>query len=276
MFVMKPYRLTAAALVLFALTAPLVTAQSTSGPEWPQGASEPLETIGTGLLHIAEDQKTIWTSPLHWKGRNRLLAAAAVLGTTGALLAADPGEARYFRNTTSFDSFNRAFGSRITAYGTVATPVALLAAGMLRHDAKMRNTAMLAGEAAIDAEILTVALKNLTRRSSPGAIPAAGDFSNTWLQTTGLPTLRGNGSFPSGHTISAFAVATVVSRRYRNHRWVPYLAYGLAGAVGFSRVTTSAHFASDAFLGGALGYTIGWIKTGGRLRTPHRKAYAGS
>ena len=61
---------------------------------------------------------------------------------------------------------------------------------------------------------------------------------------------------PSGHTIAAFSIATVVARRYRKHRWVPFVAYGLAGVVGFSRMTLSAHFASDVFMGASLGYSI--------------------
>jgi len=68
--------------------------------------------------------------------------------------------------------------------------------------------------------------------------------------------IRGNGSFPSGHSIEAFAVATIIARRYRNHRWVPYAAYGLASVVGFSRLTLNVHFLSDVFMGGALGYSI--------------------
>jgi membrane-associated phospholipid phosphatase len=32
--------------------------------------------------------------------------------------------------------------------------------------------------------------------------------------------------------------------------------YGMASAISFSRVTSSAHFPSDVFLGAALGYTI--------------------
>jgi membrane-associated phospholipid phosphatase len=68
--------------------------------------------------------------------------------------------------------------------------------------------------------------------------------------------LRGHGSFPSGHTIAAFSIATVVARRYGNHRWVPYAAYGMAALVGFSRLSLSAHFLSDVFMGGALGYSI--------------------
>ena len=40
------------------------------------------------------------------------------------------------------------------------------------------------------------------------------------------------------------------------HRWVPYVAYGAAALVGFSRMTLSAHFPSDVFMGAALGYSI--------------------
>jgi membrane-associated phospholipid phosphatase len=69
--------------------------------------------------------------------------------------------------------------------------------------------------------------------------------------------LGGYGSFLSGHTIAAFSVATIMARRYgRKHRWVPIVAYGAAGLVGFSRLTLSAHFTSDVFMGGALGYAI--------------------
>jgi membrane-associated phospholipid phosphatase len=68
--------------------------------------------------------------------------------------------------------------------------------------------------------------------------------------------LRGDGSLPSGHTIAAFSIATIVARRYGNHRWVPYVSYGMAALVGFSRLTLSAHFVSDVFVGAALGYSV--------------------
>jgi membrane-associated phospholipid phosphatase len=49
----------------------------------------------------------------------------------------------------------------------------------------------------------------------------------------------------------------VISRTYgKEHRWVPYAAYGLAALVGASRLTLSSHFLSDVFMGGALGYSI--------------------
>jgi len=56
--------------------------------------------------------------------------------------------------------------------------------------------------------------------------------------------------------MGAMAVATVIARRYRSHRWVPFVAYGLAGAISFSRITRSDHFPADVFFGGAMGFVI--------------------
>jgi membrane-associated phospholipid phosphatase len=106
-----------------------------------------------------------------------------------------------------------------------------------------------------DTEILTVVMKNIDRRLRPHDIPPTGDFTHTWFKAQGQ-IIRGSGSFPSGHTITAFSVAAVFARRYRQHRWAPWVAYGLAGLVGFSRVTLQSHFPSDVFAGAALGYVI--------------------
>jgi len=48
----------------------------------------------------------------------------------------------------------------------------------------------------------------------------------------------------------------VFAHRYSRHRWVPCVAYGLAGAVGFSRITLQSHFTSDVFAGAVLGHSI--------------------
>jgi membrane-associated phospholipid phosphatase len=47
-----------------------------------------------------------------------------------------------------------------------------------------------------------------------------------------------------------------MAKRYGQHKWVPWVSYGLAGLISFSRVPDMAHFPSDVFLGAALGYTI--------------------
>jgi membrane-associated phospholipid phosphatase len=65
-----------------------------------------------------------------------------------------------------------------------------------------------------------------------------------------------DGGCYSIHAMGAMAVATVIARRHHNHLWVPFVAYGMAGAMCFSRITTSNHFPADVFFGGAMGYVI--------------------
>jgi len=59
-------------------------------------------------------------------------------------------------------------------------------------------------------------------------------------------------SFPSGHTTFAFATAAALSRE-APARWVPWVAFPVAGAVGWSRVRDDRHWASDALAGAILG-----------------------
>jgi membrane-associated phospholipid phosphatase len=207
------------------------------------------------LPNLISDQERIWTFPARLVQGQNWISTTAVLGTTAGLLALDPTEAAYFRRTSTFQSFNNIFTGNATVVGTIAAPVSLYAIGLIRKDSKMQRTALFAGEAVADAEILTTVLKDATKRVRPAGVPAGGNYWDSWFESSGS-LLRGNGSFPSGHTIAAFSVATVIARRYGNHRWVPYAAYGLAAVVGFSRLSLSAHFLSDVFMGGALGYSI--------------------
>jgi membrane-associated phospholipid phosphatase len=207
------------------------------------------------LPNLISDQQCIWTFPARLAQGQNWIPTTAVLGTTAGLLALDPTEAAYFHRSSTFQGFNNIFTGNATAVGTILAPVSLYVIGLVRKDSKMKRTALLAGEAVGDAEILTTVFKDATKRVRPAGIPAGGNFSDSWFESSGS-LLRGSGSFPSGHTIAAFSVATVVARRYGNHRWVPYAAYGMAALVGFSRLSLSAHFLSDVFVGGALGYSI--------------------
>ena len=203
--------------------------------------------------NIVSDQKGIWTFPARLAHGKHLIPVAAFLGVTAALLLADPHEAGYFHNSTTFHSFNNVVTSNTASYGIIAAPTLLFATGLIRKDSKAQHTALLAGEAVADSELVALVLKTTTARARPWSIPAKGNYADSWFET-GVPAT--SGSFPSGHTIAAFSVATVIATRYRNHRWVPFVAYGLAAAVGFSRLSLSAHFASDVFVGAALGYSI--------------------
>ena len=205
--------------------------------------------------NIAKDQKHIWTFPLRLGQGNNWAPALGVTAVTVGLVAADPYISPYFRNTTSFHRFNSIMTTNVSAVGSVIAPVGFYIAGMIRKDSYAKETALLAAEAIADAQILSLTMHTVDRRTRPRNLPPTSNYRDTWFKND-VSFIRGSGSFPSGHMLTAVAVATVISRRYPQHRWIPYVAYGLAGVIGFSRITSSDHFTSDVFFGAAAGYSI--------------------
>jgi membrane-associated phospholipid phosphatase len=206
--------------------------------------------------NLIEDQRAIWLAPLKLKERKYWLPTAAVLGiTAGLVVGADPPVAKSFRYDQAFHHFNNTFAGNRTSLAILVAPLSMYGAGLVGRDSKLKSTALLAGEAVADSEILTTVLKSIDRRTRPAGVHNSNGYGDTWFEDHS-GGWRGNGSFPSGHTIAAMSVATVIAQRYGNHKWVPYVAYGTAAVIGFSRLTLSAHFSSDVFMGGVLGYSI--------------------
>jgi membrane-associated phospholipid phosphatase len=209
-------------------------------------------SIPKDFLH---DQKSIWLFPTQLAKGHYWLPTLGVAGGTAGLIVADPHVMPYFRDhARNLDKLNDAFDSPITTGEVVAVPVSLLAAGYVRHDTYQVSTALLAGEAYADSAVVDLVTKAITRRKRPSDVAPTGSFSNTFF-SGGKSPFKGS-SFPSGHAAGVFSVATVVATRYKNHHWVPWLSYGFAAVISFSRVTTSSHFPSDVFLGSVFGYTI--------------------
>lgn len=69
------------------------------------------------------------------------------------------------------------------------------------------------------------------------------------------PNESNSKSFPSGHTTSAFTVATVVTNYYGKKWGIPL--YAFATLVGVSRIEKGQHWPSDVVAGAALGYISG-------------------
>jgi len=201
------------------------------------------------------DQKKIWLFPGQLAKGKHWMPTLVIVGGTAVLIATDKYTMPYFRNHQSnLDDVNDAFDAYITTAEVIAVPASLMVAGYIRHDNYQVDTAILCGEAYANSAVVDLAMKAVTRRKRPIDVPPGEPFNDTFF-SGGKSPFHGS-SFPSGHAAGVFSVATVVAERYRNHKWVPWLAYGFATAISFSRVTTAAHFPSDVFLGGALGYTI--------------------
>jgi undecaprenyl-diphosphatase len=94
---------------------------------------------------------------------------------------------------------------------------------------------------AVTSAVTNLALKPAFRRPRPGRRPPL------------IPPPR-SFSFPSGHSASAFAFATAVSRELPD---LAPLLVPLAGAVAYSRVRTGVHHPGDVLLGSAVGAAFG-------------------
>ena len=65
-------------------------------------------------------------------------------------------------------------------------------------------------------------------------------------------------SFPSGHTVTAFALFFGLALIVKN-KWLKSLFFVMAALVGYSRVYLSQHFAIDILVGSAIGIFAAWV-----------------
>jgi membrane-associated phospholipid phosphatase len=200
------------------------------------------------VANIFRDQRAIWTSPFHLQGSDSKWLAPLGLSTI-ALIATD-------RRTSgelveNGDNSNRLriskdvsrFGS---LYATGTLTGVLYLAGRATGNDHLRETGLLGAEALIDSEIVVNALKTASQRQRPSADHSSGEFFD------------GGSSFPSGHAINTWSLATVIAEEYGHRRpLVRVAAYATASAVSLSRYTGRKHFLSDVVVGSAIGYGIG-------------------
>ncbi len=118
---------------------------------------------------------------------------------------------------------------------TVLTVVTLgLVAGHALDDDVLHDASLLAGVGVVSSGIVTASLKVAVGRHRP-------------------TTPDDRKSMPSGHTTTAFAVATALSRSDPTWR---VAFYGTAALVGFSRVYTGRHYVADVLAGAVIGIAI--------------------
>jgi undecaprenyl-diphosphatase len=109
--------------------------------------------------------------------------------------------------------------------------------------------------------LIAVALADLAANSLTGVLKAATGIERPplrYLQPHALVPVPSGSSFPSGHTSTSFACATVLSF------FVPRAApafFLLALAIGFSRIYVGVHWPLDVLGGAVLGLAVGLAVT---------------
>ena len=194
--------------------------------------------------NILRDQKAIWTSPARVRGHDA--PWLFMLGmTAGGFLATDRATGDDMARHTGQLNASRSISYAGSIYGVSVAAGSFYLIGRATHNERARETGILAAEAIIDSVIVSTALKEITQRARP---LTGKDRSKFFV---------GGRSFPSGHSIEAWSVATVVANEYHDRLAVQIAAYGIAGAVSVSRFTGMRHYLSDVLVGSAMGYGIG-------------------
>jgi membrane-associated phospholipid phosphatase len=211
----------------------------------------------TGYLHpfrrmpkyILQDQKAIWTSPVH-TAKSDAKWWAIFGAATGALIATDKYTERQFPNTQDQVRLGNYTSNLGTAYTLIPISAAVYLLGTAKHDERFRETGLLSFETLIDTTLIETLLKSATDRARPLEGNGNGEF---------LDGAHGvlNSSFPSGHSISTFGIASVFAHEYKRVWWVKLLAYSYAGTVVGARLAARKHFPSDVVAGGAMGWFTG-------------------
>src|SRR5665647_330995 len=192
--------------------------------------------------------------PTQWKVKDWLrvgiIAAAtmAVMPFDQAIVNSTQGNQRY--NNSVFIVGGRVYGEWY-AIGGLAGVFGIY--GLIAKDNRSKKISIELIQAGIYAELITHVLKNTIGRARP--YNNEGAFSYHPFSFFDVDY----NSMPSGHTTSAMALSTVMSR-HADKMVFKILAYAPAAFTMFSRIYQNKHFLSDEILACGIGYFVGnWV-----------------
>jgi PAP2 superfamily protein len=140
------------------------------------------------------------------------------------------------------------FGDPI--YGTILSGV-LYGSGLIIGDDYTRQTGQMLAEAMLFNGLISTGAKMMFNRSRPFTNEGSYELEFFEFESDFEET-----SLPSGHTSTAFTVATVLSQRIDNI-YASIALYSMASLTALQRVYVDKHWFSDTILGAALGTVVG-------------------
>jgi membrane-associated phospholipid phosphatase len=195
--------------------------------------------------------------------RDAVLAGGFVLGT----IAIRPFDKRLTNVLQdSMRQSSKLYHASAAGFRTIAIPGAFIiggtmyAAGRLSHSERLAELGLFGTEALLIGEGAAGVMKSTFGRARPfvDTVPNP----DNWQIFRGFSAGDKYRSFPSGHTVAAFAAAAAVSAE--TSRWWPSSVYfigptmyGGATLVGLSRMYENRHWASDVIMGAAIGTFAG-------------------
>ena len=203
------------------------------------------------IKHGLNDSKEFLISPTKWDSKDWVMVGG-VTAATGALIAWGDQSIYDFANTQhtpARDVFFKCVQPMGNTY-LYATLSAFALTGLITKNNYTFETGLIAAESYIMTGITCQFTKTTAGRSRPN------DYNTTNSHQWAGPFFKGN-SFFSGHSSSAFSIASVIAYRYKETVWVPVLSYSLATLCGIQRIYDNRHWASDVVMGAAVGTATG-------------------
>ena len=189
-------------------------------------------------------------SPFHF-GSKDFLTTGIITGVTALAFTLDNPirNAMKKNHSSTMDNLTNA-GEKLGAaqYG-LALSGALYLSGQIVQEPGLRKTGLMLAEALFLNGITTGVLKVVIGRSRPYGSDGNTDFDFFRLDDE-------DNSLPSGHTSTAFTIATVLSQRIDN-TYATIALYSFAGLTAVQRIYADKHWFSDVILGAAIGTIVG-------------------
>lgn len=252
-------RVSLLALALLASRTAAVAAQTSPPPTTPTAAASADTSVSDSIGLVQQGEVRPIAAPRGLFTRRDAYLAAGFATATIALFPLDRHFAEELQSTGP--QSNRAFDDAATRFEKLASPGAyylgggLYLVGRLAGFDRVADIGLHATESLLLAEGIGYVLKRTIGRARPYVSNAADPRDFSFGTGFGTGDRR---SFPSGHTYTAFAVASAVTSETRE--WWPRAAwlvgpvmYGGAAMVGLSRMYHNQHWASDIVLGSAVG-----------------------
>lgn len=203
------------------------------------------------IKQFYSDGKALFLSPFHWDKNERVEFLLVATATTGLFLTDEELQKMVQRNRSHFsDDLSNLVTPAEHVYPTVIIGSFYLG-GLIFNCKKEKETAFYLLEALIFTQGITQGIKRLTGRARPFAEKGAFSFEGLRAHPSSYSL-----SFPSGHSATAFTLASVMAEQY-NNKVIGILSYSLAFLAAWARVNDNVHFTSDVFFGGMLGHWIG-------------------
>lgn len=226
------------------------------------------------LIYLKEsfsDAQKCMYAPIKWNKKEYIKFSMATVVTGGLLFVDKPVQQFFQRNRSDASIWTTKNVLEPLGSGKYSIPLLALfyAYGKINDNNKTKSVALDGLKAFLITGICVQIPKHLFQRHRPyqttdlnpyqwdGPLPMTNAMYHKYIKgdkTTSVPVYK---SFPSGHSATSFAVATVFAEHYKEDNWIVITSYSLAALSALSRIHDNKHWISDVFVGSLLGYACG-------------------